>query len=99
VSGFRRALWKEHIGRAAPEADDPSTLECARWVKHVADANWVAWARDDRIAAPEGHLLTYPLAVSQLGAVGAAPGAEEFPDLGGRVLGGRVSGLPTLLTT
>jgi phospholipase D1/2 len=42
--------------------------------------------------------MTYPVAVSPTGAVGPLPGAEAFPDLGGRVLGSQ-PGLPVWLTT
>lgn len=49
-------------------------------------------------ALPNGHLMNYPIFVTEDGAVGALPGVEDFPDLGGKVLGAR-SILPGLLTS
>ncbi|GBF94843.1 phospholipase D gamma [Raphidocelis subcapitata] len=100
VAGFRQALLKEHIGSVLREAEDPSDLACARRLRAIGDANWVAWSRDDDCAPmPSGHLMTYPVAVAPSGAVGPLPGAETFPDLGGRVLGQRGGTLPVVLTT
>lgn len=83
-----------------PEAEDPSDPACARRLRAIGDANWVAWARDDECAEmPTGHLMSYPVAVAPSGAVGPLPGAETFPDLGGRVLGQRGGTLPPVLTT
>ncbi len=81
-----------------PEAADPSSPACVRKLRRLADANWMAWARDDECAAPAGHLMTYPVSVAVTGAVGPMPGAEEFPDLGGKIVGNRGGTLPTLLT-
>jgi phospholipase D1/2 len=82
-----------------PVASDPSDPECARRLRAIGDANWAAWARDDSCVEPAGHLMTYPVAVAASGAIGPLPGAEEFPDLGGRVLGNRGGTLPPILTT
>jgi hypothetical protein len=49
-------------------------------------------------ALPNGHLMNYPIFVTEDGAVGALPGVEDFPDLGGKVLGAK-SILPGLLTS
>lgn len=82
-----------------PEAADPSSLKCARKLQSLGNANWLAWADDDCERPPAGHLLTYPITVSPGGRVGPLPGAEEFPDLGGKVLGNRGGTLPPVLTT
>lgn len=86
-----------------PEADDPSTLECARRLRAAGDANWAAYAAPAGSAAaavaPAGHLLTYPLAVTPDGSVGPLPGAAEFPDVGGSVVGARSLSIPAILTT
>lgn len=100
VAAFREAVWKEHVGVVLPEAADPSSEECARKLRAIGELNWVAWSRDDTpTVLPHGHLMTYPIAVSPSGAVGALPGVEEFPDLGGRVLGQRSGTLLPVLTT
>lgn len=49
-------------------------------------------------ALPNGLLMNYPIFVTEDGAVGALPGVEDFPDIGGKVLGVR-SMLPGLLTS
>jgi hypothetical protein len=49
-------------------------------------------------ALPHGLLMNYPIFVTEDGAVGALPGAEDFCDLGGKILGTK-SMLPGLLTS
>ncbi|KAK9946870.1 hypothetical protein M0R45_012313 [Rubus argutus] len=45
-----------------------------------------------------GHLVRYPVEVDSNGKVGALPGRESFPDVGGKILGARTT-LPDALTT
>jgi phospholipase D1/2 len=48
------------------------------------------------------HLLAYPIDVGSSGSVAALPGQEEFPDVGGKILGTKGGGgmvaLPAVLT-
>lgn len=98
VAGFRLALWKEHLGGAvAPEFQTPSSLACARYVRSMGDAAWQAFVAEEPAPLP-CHLMTYPVAVAPDGEVTAIPGHEEFPDLGGLILGVKGS-LPPGLTT
>lgn len=48
---------------------------------------------------PHGQLMNYPMFVTEDGAVGALPGAEDFPDLGGKILGTKSAVLPGMLTS
>jgi hypothetical protein len=50
-------------------------------------------------APPPPPLAPCAGAVAATGDIGPQPGAEEFPDLGGRVMGNRGGTLPTILTT
>ena len=43
--------------------------------------------------------MNYPIFVTEEGLVGAVPGVEDFPDVGGRVLGTKSAVLPGLLTS
>ncbi|KAF8072740.1 hypothetical protein HT031_000400 [Scenedesmus sp. PABB004] len=93
VAGFRRALWREHIGALDLEHDDPSSLECMCSLRAIGDANWRVFAGPDVLPLPRGHLLTYPATVAADGAVGPLVDCDEVPDLGGKLLGTR-SALP-----
>jgi len=46
-----------------------------------------------------GHLLSYPIGVTEEGEVVELPGLENFPDTTARVLGNKVDYLPPILTT
>jgi hypothetical protein len=107
VSGFRRALWREHCGGTVPDAsvdEDPSSLRAAVALRALGDRNWKAYAASSSgvgggAPSMRGHLMTYPYWVSADGTVSPLPGAREFPDFGGAVLGVKTSALPPPLTS
>jgi hypothetical protein len=102
VSGFRRALWREHCGGTVPDEavdDDPSSLRAAVALRALGDRNWKAYASSSGGFQMKGHLLSYPYWVSADGTVSPLPGAREFPDFGGAVLGVPTSPLPPPLTS
>ncbi len=101
VSCFRRTLWREHMtngGPLPPEALDPSSEACARWVSKQGNAGWAMFSANSVMPMP-CHIMTYPLAVAPNGSVGPLPGCEEFPDTGGRVAGTKSTTLPGALTS
>ncbi|KAL7163589.1 hypothetical protein ACSBR2_039668 [Camellia fascicularis] len=63
------------------------------WAEHLGKLNKC-------LKEPEslGHLLKYPVKIDGNGKVSALPGQENFPDVGGKVLGARTT-LPDALTT
>lgn len=90
-----RAPCLQHLG---PEHEDPSSLECARSLVQIGDANWLAYHSIDVHPLPRGHLLSYPNVVGGDGSITPLPDCDEVPDLGGKILGTKSMVLPGLLT-
>ena len=56
----RRSLWAEHLGDCAdPAYRDPSSLECVRAIRGIANANWEAYVQKEDVPM-RGHLMTWP---------------------------------------
>ena len=91
------SLWAEHLGKLEDTFREPQSLECVKLVNKVAKRNWKAFV-DDEYREMRGHLMLYPFKISRKGTVGALPGYETFPDVGGKVLGAPTT-LPDVLTT
>ena len=98
VSAFRRALWAEHMQEMDESFADPSSLECMQKVQEIGQKNWEIFVGDDT-ADTQGHLLSYPVSVSDEGVVGALDGAENFPDTEASIVGEKSDLLPNKLTT
>ena len=98
VGGFRRALWVEHLGAAAPILMDPGTWDCARRMKDLGQRGLEAYLEDDEKALPQ-HLLLYPLFVGLDGKVTSYQNCTCFPDTNASVIGARSKVLPSSLTT
>lgn len=66
----------------------------------AGNRNWAAYVEPGVNAPlPHGHLLAYPTWVGADGTVGPLEGCEDFPDVGGRILGTKSGVLPPILTT
>lgn len=107
VHGFRMSLWHEHfiMGRHASEdADDgalflePESLECVRAVRREAERLWDSYTQD-RVEDLPGHLLPFPITVSEFGEVADLPADGCFPDTRAPVRGRKAVKLPDILTT
>ncbi|XP_078162510.1 phospholipase D delta-like [Carex rostrata] len=97
VYGYRKSLWAEHLGSSdSPVLEEPQSLDCVKYVNKIADDNWARYTTDQNMSLI-GHLLKYPINVEENGVVGALPGHEKFPDVGGKVLGDN-GALPDELT-
>lgn len=92
------SLWAEHLGTVENCFNEPETLECVSKVNEIADENWKTYTSND-LKILQGHLLKYPVEVDIDGNVNPLPGHENFPDLGGRVLGAHSPTIPDVLTT
>ncbi|PRQ27286.1 putative phospholipase D [Rosa chinensis] len=97
VYGYRMSLWAEHMGMVENCFKEPQTVECVKRVNDIGQDNWSRFVADDFIEL-QGHLIKYPVEVYANGKVGALPGRESFPDVGGKILGARTN-LPDALTT
>ena len=88
VYGYRMSLWAEHLGAIENAYKEPQTLECVNKVNKVAEDNCKSYTSEEHTAL-QGHLLRYPLQVDADGNVNSFPGYENFPDVGGNVMGAR----------
>ncbi|MCH85555.1 phospholipase D beta 1-like, partial [Trifolium medium] len=86
VHGYRMSLWAEHTGTIEDCFLQPESLECVRRVRTMSEMNWKQFASND-VTEMGGHLLKYPVEVSRKGKVKPLPGHEEFPDVGGKIVG------------
>ena len=99
VHGFRLALWYEHLGMLDDTFLTPESEECVRKVNQIADKYWDLYSNESLDHDLPGHLLRYPIDVSNDGTVTELPGFEFFPDTKARVLGAKSDYLPPILTT
>jgi len=80
------SLWREHLGLLDGCFEEPQNLDCVKFVNRMADENWTRYTAE-QIIPLNGHLLKYPIKVEADGEIGPLPGHENFPDVGGKVLG------------
>ncbi|KAM0866858.1 hypothetical protein ACQ4PT_042370 [Festuca glaucescens] len=104
VHAFRMSLWHEHLmdnvgaGAGAAVFAEPESVECVHAVRRAAEALWDAYTRD-RVEDLRGHLLTFPISVSEFGEVTDLPADGCFPDTKAPVKGRKSATLPAILTT
>ncbi|KAG6703074.1 hypothetical protein I3842_07G065800 [Carya illinoinensis] len=98
VYGYRMSLWSEHLAVKDACFEEPESLKCVKTVNEIAKDNWSRFSTAE-FTPLKGHLLQYPLHVDADGTVGPLPGYENFPDVGGQVLGSHSNTLPDTLTT
>ena len=80
------SLWAEHTGTIEDCFLQPESLECVRRVRTMAELNWKQFSASE-ISEMRGHLLKYPVEIDRKGKVKPLPGHEEFPDVGGKIVG------------
>lgn len=80
------SLWAEHTGTIDDCFLQPESLECVRKVREIGEMNWKQFAAND-VTEMRGHLLKYPVYVDRKGKVRSLPDQEEFPDVGGKIVG------------
>ncbi|CAN6681205.1 unnamed protein product [Malus baccata var. baccata] len=99
IHGLRMSLWYEHLGLLDDIFLEPQNVECIRKVNQIADQHWDLYSCDTLDGDLPGHLLSYPIAVTENGEVTELPGTEFFPDTKARILGSKSDLLPSVLTT
>ena len=92
------SLWAEHLGELNKLFKEPESVECVKMVNSIAEENWKKFT-DVEYSPLQGHLLMYPLQVDMDGKVNPLPEHENFPDVGGKVIGAHSIQLPDVLTT
>ena len=80
------SLWAEHLGTIHECFTKPESIECVRQVRSMAETNWKQFAGDE-VCEISGHLMKYPVEVVRSGKVKPLPGFENFPDVGGQIVG------------
>ncbi|KAI8547503.1 hypothetical protein RHMOL_Rhmol07G0200900 [Rhododendron molle] len=96
---FRMGLWYEHLGEPDSSFLDPETVKCVQEVNSMADRNWKLYSSDTFDKDLPGHLLSYPIAISENGDISTLPGFQFFPDTKAKVLGSKSEYLLPILTT
>ncbi|XP_066338738.1 phospholipase D alpha 2-like [Miscanthus floridulus] len=87
VHGLRMSLWYEHLGELQEEFQDPGTLKCVQMVNKRAEEFWKIYTSDNLEDNLHGHLLSYPIDVTNDGMVTERKGVKFFPDTEAPVLG------------
>nr|XP_011461950.1 PREDICTED: phospholipase D delta-like [Fragaria vesca subsp. vesca] len=98
IYGYRMSLWAEHLGMLDTCFKEAESLETVRTVNGIAEENWRRYTSPD-FTELQGHLLRYPLLVRADGKVEPLPGYENFPDVGGKVIGAHTIKIPDQFTT
>lgn len=86
IYGYRMSLWAEHIGTVENCFTEPESLECVRRIRSIGEMNWQQFAAEE-ITEMRGHLMKYPVEIDRKGKVKPLKGHQEFPDLGGTIVG------------
>nr|GMD65023.1 phospholipase D gamma 1-like [Ipomoea batatas] len=86
IYGYRMSLWAEHLGVVEDCFTQPESIDCVRRVRSMGEANWRQFAADE-VTEMRAHLLKYPVEVDRKGKVKSLPGCQNFPDVGGSIVG------------
>ncbi|KAF2303843.1 hypothetical protein GH714_023805 [Hevea brasiliensis] len=76
INGLRLALWYEHLGFIERSFHHPESVECVQTVNKIADELWEIYASEAFDQDLIGHLLRYPIEVTNDGAVTTMPGTS-----------------------
>ncbi|XP_010531126.1 PREDICTED: phospholipase D delta-like [Tarenaya hassleriana] len=98
VYGYRMSLWAEHMGVTGNHFVEAGEVECVKSVNRIAEDNWRKFISPE-FTELQGHLIKYPLLVDSDGKVSPLPDYENFPDVGGKIIGAHSMTLPDTLTT
>lgn len=102
VYGYRMSLWYEHFmshyKHHMHKFHEPESVECVRTVKQISESLWEKYTGEEVIDLP-GHLLPFPIRVSEDGSLSELPEDGCFPDTKASVKGKKSDVLPSILTT
>ncbi|OAY65181.1 Phospholipase D alpha 1 [Ananas comosus] len=102
IHGYRMSLWYEHFMSHCKHLThiclEPESVECVRAVREVAQSLWEMFVGDGVVNLP-GHLLPFPIRVSESGELSELPVDGLFPDTKASVKGKKSDVLPPILTT
>ena len=99
IHAFRMGLWSSHMRRSLPCFEFPESVECAREINKIATENWELFNGDEVVEMePHGHLLKYPVSITETGKVVSLPDSPYITDTEALVVGADSLMLPNLLT-
>ncbi|XP_064983700.1 phospholipase D alpha 1-like [Musa acuminata AAA Group] len=101
VHGFRMSLWYEHFMSYCADTSiflDPENLECVRTVRRFAEELWSKYVGEE-VVDLRGHLLPFPVLVSEAGTLSDLPKDGRFPDTNASVKGKRWVPTPPLTSS
>ncbi|KAI0522870.1 hypothetical protein KFK09_005257 [Dendrobium nobile] len=99
IHGFRLSLWYEHLGMIDDTFLRPESKECVLKVRQNAEERWKFYLGVLLYNDLSGHLLSYPISITNNGKIVVSPWMEFFPDTKAKVLGTKSDYLPAILTT
>ncbi|URE46100.1 hypothetical protein MUK42_25672 [Musa troglodytarum] len=86
------ALWYEHLGLLDDAFLQPESLECVWEDDRITDKYWDLYSSDSVVDHDlPGHLLSYPIRVTDEGMVTQLPGMEFFLDTRACILGAKIN--------
>ncbi|KAA8499824.1 Phospholipase D alpha 1 [Porphyridium purpureum] len=97
VAAFRKSLWAEHLGELSEKIEDPSSMECVKYVSLRSGKIWEDYMHDSELVELKGHLLPYPYDVDEKGHISDT--IKYFPDTKAKVPGATSFFLPDTLTS
>ena len=83
IHGFQMALWYEHLGMLDNSFLHWESVECVQRVNQIARKYWDLYSSETLDHDLPGHLLNYPIHITEKGEVKELPGIEFFPDTKG----------------
>lgn len=102
IYGYRMSLWYEHFMSHHKHLShvffEPESLKCVRTVRRIAEDLWEKFVGNEVVNLP-GHLLPFPILVSEVGVLSELPVDGFFPDTKAPVKGKKSEILPPILTT
>lgn len=102
IHGYRMSLWYEHFMSHCIQMQNvflkPESIECVKTVKQISENLWDKYVGDEIVDLP-GHLLPFPVRVSQTGELSELTENEKFPDTDAKIKGERSLAIPPIITT
>lgn len=102
IHGYRMSLWYEHFMSHCPHLHhtflEPESLQCVRTVKRISENLWEKFVGDEVVDLP-GHLLPFPIRVSEAGELSELTDDRKFPDTNANIKGERSLAIPSIITT
>ena len=88
------ALWYKYLGMLDNSFLHPESVECVQRVNQIARKYWDLYSSETLDHDLSGHLLSYPVHITEKREVKELPRIEFFSDTKAKVLGSKYELLP-----